>query len=227
MRPEDTTMQGLIDKSSRLKSLGFGKTKECVEADAEIARLEEVRKYNEDNKTLAKAISYFQQKYPVYKFITEDSVKKICAKYNLIYGPVERYTGTVPDKNIQDMERFTIDEDDMCYFTERQSIYGDRYGHRIFSKEEMEKQRAYESSLAKYGVSRINIMGSCPLEIAAPASDFDTTGMELKNFKLSPIEFPDPIVLQPVFFEGSKHYLIVTAWGLEASDEMVVNEKMN
>jgi hypothetical protein len=70
-------------------------------------------------------------------------------------------------------------------------------------------------------------MGSCPLEIAAPASDFDTTGMELKNFKLSPIEFPDPIVLQPVFFEGSKHYLIVTAWGLEASDEMVVNEKMN
>ena len=51
--------------------------------------------------------------------------------------------------------------------------------------------------------------------------------MELKNFKLSKIEIPDPVVLKPVFFKGMKHYLIVTAWGLEASDELVANQNHN
>ena len=51
--------------------------------------------------------------------------------------------------------------------------------------------------------------------------------MELKDFKLSKIEIPDPVVLQPVNFKGEKYYLIVTAWGDEASDELVVNETLN
>jgi hypothetical protein len=224
MRPEDTTMQGLIDKSARLKNLGFGKTKECIEADKEIARLNEIKKRNESNKALAKAISYFQHKYPLYKFITEDSVRKICAKYNLIYGPVDRYTGTVPEKNIQDMERFAIGQEDICCFKEVRTIHGTSLMRRFSSYDNMtsDHEKSYLSSR-----NFLEVCERCPLEIAAPASDFDTTGMELKNFKLSPIEIPDPIVLQPVFFEGSKHYLIVTAWGLEASDEMIVNEKMN
>jgi len=51
--------------------------------------------------------------------------------------------------------------------------------------------------------------------------------MKVKDFKISKIEIPDPVVLKPVYYGGQKHYLIVTAWGLEASDELVVNEKMN
>ena len=58
-------------------------------------------------------------------------------------------------------------------------------------------------------------------------SDFNTEGMQLEGFNLKPIELPDPIVLQPVCFENKKHYLIVTAWGAEASDESVVNQKYN
>jgi hypothetical protein len=41
-------------------------------------------------------------------------------------------------------------------------------------------------------------------------------------FKLSKIEVSDPVVLHPVMFKGIKYYLIITAWGLEASDELVV-----
>jgi hypothetical protein len=69
--------------------------------------------------------------------------------------------------------------------------------------------------------------GKCPLEIVAPLIDFNMTDSEIKDFKISKIEIPDPIVLKPVYFNNQKHYLIVTAWGLEASDEIVVNQKMN
>lgn len=52
--------------------------------------------------------------------------------------------------------------------------------------------------------------------------------MDIKDFKLQEkIEVPDPIVLKPVFYKDQKYYLIVTAWGLESTDQDVINEKMN
>lgn len=66
----------------------------------------------------------------------------------------------------------------------------------------------------------------CPLEIAAPLSDFNARNMNIENNKLID-KIPDPVVLQPVYYKNEKHYLVVTAWGLEAEDELVINEKMN
>jgi hypothetical protein len=76
-----------------------------------------------------------------------------------------------------------------------------------------------------YGrISSIYEFEECPLEIAAPIKDFDTSKMVLSGRKLErKIEIPDPVVLQPVFHGGKKHYLIVTAWGDEASDPEVMN----
>ena len=54
---------------------------------------------------------------------------------------------------------------------------------------------------------------------------FDNLGVS--QDKLSKIEIPDPVVLQPVFFKGRKHYLIVTAWGIEAEDDLVKNSNHN
>jgi hypothetical protein len=55
-------------------------------------------------------------KYPNNKFITEESVKKICEKYNLVYSTIDRYIGTVPDKNLTEIANFKInDEDKVCY----------------------------------------------------------------------------------------------------------------
>lgn len=75
-----------------------------------------------------------------------------------------------------------------------------------------------------------------PLHIVAPITDFDTTEFDLEKtgydltqkvedapkFDLNWL-LEDPIVLQPV--KGG--YLIVSAWGDEASDPDVVNEIMN
>jgi len=60
--------------------------------------------------------------------------------------------------------------------------------------------------------------------ICAPKSDFNTMGYEVREgYKL----VYDPIVLQPVEYNGIKGNLIITAWGDEASDEIVVNQTMN
>lgn len=242
LKSTETTKQDLIDKCVRLKALGFTNTKEVQEAEAEIVRISQLEADNNYNKKLQKAIEYFSVKYPLYKFITEESVKKICAKYNLVYSTIDRYIGTVPDKNLKQMEDFKIADEDACY---ERVYYGIslRYGKPIptpvdyatyiesnftpvsnnkDSFGEFDQFIMYKRMLSDENVSK------CKLEIAAPLKDFNVDKSELNDFKLSTkIEIPDPVVLQPVYFGGKKHYLVVTAWGLEASDELVLNQKMN
>ncbi len=61
-----------------------------------------------------------------------------------------------------------------------------------------------------------------PLKICAPLSQMEMTGYKLFGIHIVK-EVPDPIVLQPV----NGGYLIVCAWGNEASDELVVNSINN
>jgi len=245
----DTDKQDLIDKCERLKKLGFTNTKEVKEAELELKRLEELKKENENKKNLIDAINYFTVRYPSYKFITEDSVRKICDKYGLVYGAVDRYLGTVPDKNLKHIEEFKVMEEDEAWIYERgyNSSFGGKHisTHEISSKKERlaEKERArkeyealsldYKMQLGMmrmssgYGRQDFTVDMECPLEIAAPQKDFNMSGMEVKDFKLRKIEIPDPVVLKPVVFNKTKYYLIVTAWGEEASDEIVVNHILN
>lgn len=231
----DTDKNDLIEKCKRLKSLGFKNTTEIKEAEKELERLENLSRENESKKTLTEAINYFSFKYPNYKFITEESVKKICSKYNLIYGSIDRYIGSVPDKNLKHIEDFKVDENDECFIYEER-MWG--FGMREISmqknfitfdehkkKNDIENDSYARNMLRDHRVRVINM--KLPLEIAAPLKDFNMDEMEVKDFKLSKIEIPDPVVLKPVLFDGRKHYLIVTAWGIEASDELVVNERFN
>lgn len=240
LKSTETTKQDLIDRCARLKALGFTNTKEVKEAEAEIARISQLEAENNYNKSLQKAIEYFSQKYPLYKFITEESVKKICAKYNLVYSTIDRYIGTVPDKNLKQMEEFKIADEDACY---EKIYYGiitlggqepkttpvdyATYREANFIRDDNNKGQ-FERIMEYKRMLTDEIVSKCSLEIAAPLKDFNVDKSELNDFKLSTkIEIPDPVVLQPVYFGGKKHYLVVTCWGLEASDELVVNQKMN
>ena len=52
----------------------------------------------------------------------------------------------------------------------------------------------------------------------------DISDLQLEEgYKLVKKHIPDPVVLQPV--KGG--YLIITAWGDEASDPLVINPLMN
>lgn len=235
--PENTDKQHLIDKCGRLKKLGFGNSNEVKLAEMEIKRLDEIKIQNKAKSDLVKSVNYFTQKYPMYKFITEESVKKICGKYNLIYGEVGRYIGNVPDANLKHIEDFKIDENDVCHFYVERDIHersSDEMTKQPKSKAQVDAYYESKKQNTNYGMEYfgslnriIEIYGKCELEIVAPLKDFNMTAAEIKNFKISNIIIPDPIVLCPVFHGGNKHYLIVTAWGIEASDASVVNHKMN
>lgn len=235
--PVETDKQELLDKAKRLRNAGFIQAAETKEAGQEEGRLIGLRQSNHEKAVLIKVIDYFGFRYPNYKFITEESVKKICSKYGLIYGPVQRYTGTVPEENLRHVEAFKIKPEDECWL--EISSFGSSDHTAYVSHQKVNPPRPspphgdashyfhYVAHIQNYHHSGRTRFEVCGLEIAAPAKDFDMRGMEVKNFVLSKIEVPDPVVLKPVFFGGQKHYLIVTAWGLEAGDEAVVNHKMN
>jgi len=238
----ETQHSEIIEKYERLQKLGFINTKEGKIAIEEKNRLEALRKENLSKKELSDAIHYFSNKYPLYKFITEESVNRICFKYNLVYGPVSLYTGTVPDKNLKQIESFKIKIEDRAFCVEHEKV---RYEKDTTSKwsttrvKYIEKE-FFSNSNFKYGwyMSAVkdhrfqhhdNKGYEAPLIIAAPRKDFDMTNHEMNGFQIvtKKVEIPDPVVLQPVMYNEKMYYLIVTAWGDEAYDSDVMNPKMN
>lgn len=199
------------DKGNRLLALGF-------QSAAPVAQSRE----NCEKETLSLKIEYYQMWYPNNKFITEDAVKSICEKYGLMFGDAHYYKGDVPEKNLAEMESFKLRDEDK----ERRTNIGDYY-QRSLMLSQMNAQRGLleraplstpsyreqPKELREYVVQR-------PFKICAPEKDFDTKYTTVKDgYKL---EY-DPIVLQPV----DMGYLIVTKWGLEANDPIVINEKKN
>lgn len=223
----ETDKEALITKKQKLEALGFSNTKEVQEASSEVSRINNLKNENHEKEVLVEAINYFSFKYPFYKFITEDSVKKICEKYNLIYSTVNNYIGEVPDENLEQMENFKIEDLDKSYI--KTTFFG--IGERALTEGvSYEDYLTYQENRNGIGGSVHYLLTDCKeskLEICAPIKDFNVKNMEVRDFKLSKIEILDPVVLQPVNFKGTKHYLIVTAWGLEASDELVVNSINN
>lgn len=235
-----------LEKAKKLKLLGFSNSKTVKEAKNEEKRIESLEQQNQEKQILLAAINYFSQKYPQYKFITEDSVKKICGKYNLVYGEAFKYIGDVPDKNLKDIENFRIDEIDECFSIEyevfekkssnsfdmmhKKFISAKEKNNSLFKKEllkdVLEAWCVSDKEKIRYDIA-IGNQQKLPFEIAAPIKDFNMSRSQIKDHKVSEIEIPDPVVLKPVLFNNRKYYLIVTAWGQEASDELVVNERHN
>lgn len=243
----DSKNEELLQKRERLINLGFENSKEVKEAELEIQRLNTLKQENEIKNNINQAIMYYSTKYPLYRFITEDSVKELCKKYNLVYGTVDKYIGNIPDENLKEIENFKLKDEDEAYSVESTII--------TFSKSDNSFSRELFNTISSYVkyeefftnkneipeelfikdnpdystlVDRYtNKSTKLKLEIVAPSKDFNLSNSEIKDFKVSDIIVPDPIVLKPVVFNKNKYYLIVTKWGLEASDSLVTNSKYN
>lgn len=211
-----------IDKGERLKNIGFTAAKDAVSVSAII---EEKKKSTE----LANLIEYYQQWYPNNKFITDEVVKEICKKYNLLFGDSNRYNGSIPDKNITEIESFVLRVEDMVkrsnlddYFDRQSRMVQMQYISQLYNSSIgggfNNPKPKYESAIPNEITYRTE---KPPFKICAPESDFDTRGMQKDGHELKLI--PDPIVLQPV--KGG--YLIISKWGFEASDSSLTNEKLN
>lgn len=227
--------QKSAEKAERLKAAGFKQANEV--------------KANEGfffSKELIDLIQYYQQKYPFNKFITRDQVLAINKKYNLVAGPVEKYTGFVPDKNLKQIEAFKIDKNDVAEDTYKVNLSrfnADGKNDRVAAKFPdfvIPKSHFWVATTSAYvcitpkeyttdnivSIDSYEIQDNHSKMICAPLKDMDVKGLKQKDSIFSmfkTVHVPDPVVLQPV--RGG--YLIVTAWGDEASDDIVVNSINN
>lgn len=205
-----------LEKGQLLASLGFNATPQAKEAAQDLVKKKEAEE-------LAALIVDYHFKYPNNKFITEEKVQEICEKYNLVCGNVGLYKGFVPAKNLKEIADFKLKQEDEVYVRNQPGLFG--FNTYILSRKEMEEYAS--NGLKDRTMTEIALQGSIQrvgFEICAPIADMDTTGKVQQGHRL--VDAPkawDPVVLQPLM----RGALIVTAWGDEASDPIVVNEKMN
>ncbi len=231
----------IIDKGQRLLDAGFVNTKQVKLVQ------EQAQKVAQATAQRALILDY-ALRYPTNKFITREHVDQIAAKYNLVVGDVSAYTGFVPDKNLREIEAFgkRVSTKDMPHG----HVKILKWSHE--SVDTRDKKRIAEmwpgllipdnAEQLNFRYSRnegsINMNGnnvyfeSCQMIpgtsqlIVAPMADMKMDGLSFIKghwVKATTKHFPDPVVLQPV--KGG--FLIVTAWGEEASDPLVFNEQLN
>lgn len=209
------------EKVIRLQKLGFTATKEVVDAQKTLNE----RKLSEE---MVETIKYYRDRYPLNKFITEDQIKEICKKYGLIYGKVSSYTGFVPQSSLDKMESCVIKDEDVPWTAVYMGIYS--RSDRAMSRNDIAEWKKEHDDIdanadfISFSSSSQDIERSREFLIAAPQKDFNISDKQKVNdFKIVNKPIPDPVVFAPVI--GG--YLIVTAWGDEASDPLVQNEIVN
>lgn len=96
-----------VQSSVQLSKLGFSQSENVkILSDKEQKRAAEIKHYLDKYKKIA----------PQYRFITDEKRIEICKKYGLVMADVERFTGQIPDKNVQDIVNFKV-LDDSCLKT--------------------------------------------------------------------------------------------------------------
>lgn len=234
----------LFDALEILKQAGSGSQEK---ADRLIAagfhNATDVQKWNaiKITKELADIIQRYQQIYPFNKFITEDQVSAICKKYKLLCAPIERYKGFVPETKLNQIEHFKINESDKKPSMVRiksawnsgtllRSVCARNIHKKLGMKlipansPELYWQRTVLFSTKGQGsyIEKYDLIDNSKMLICAPAKDMDLKGLKKIGSTFNSfvtVTVPDPVVLQPC--KGG--FLIVAAWGDEASDPLVVN----
>lgn len=233
-----------IEKSERLNKIGFSSglkiekklSNKLLKEKEELAKKKEKLNENKTNISKTKLINAnyielfkkYSEKYPLYKFITDGMVEDICEKYGLFLGSSEMYISDIPDKNIQEIENFLtakIDKEDLIYSVHQSSVFGSETISWNYDEVEEYHRRKSNPHYRHYvGLTSYYVKDSNKFfNIVAPLKDFDLTDKVLDGRTIKDIVKDDPIVLKKVV--GG--YLVVTAWGLEASDPNVMNPKMN
>ena len=94
----------------------------------------------------------------------------------------------------------------------------------LYPKEVIEIHHEFETAADKLLEEAKAIITEASTKNVDKVNRLEISGLKLvEGYKLEKKHIPDPVVLQPV--KGG--YLILTAWGDEASDPLVVNEINN
>ena len=271
--------EGKLSKASEdinnVKSLGFGN---ITNRDIHLDYKKKEQDYNNLNE--------LKEKYPLYKFITEDQLQQICNKYNLIIGWPEIFTAEIPQKNIKEISNFSFKEEDTFkgstdFRVIREGEWRDNTEeiirmHRYYSASQTSialLERAERGRLtifkgrSRWASGRVEILNSDSMVYRhKPVDDFDANNMANKyGLSISAAGFPQdesmvvvatdnhfdlkgravkdnyiqdevvpyelkPAAMDPIVLKRTKYkdvLCIITAWGEEANDPMVINELYN
>ena len=177
---------------------------------AEVKEFKEMDDKRKEQEAIKNKIEYYQQTYPLNKFISEEAVKTICKKYNLLLTMTLDYIAEIPEKSQKEIVAFRVKRKDTRepYEVYRGKMFIPPYFPRF--NDCKDNDEAYQNEKLK----------GKNLLIVAPEHKLKTKGKVKEGHIL---KIKDPIVLQPV----QKGYLIVSSWGLEAGNELVVNSINN
>lgn len=183
-----------ILKAKRLAEIGF------TQAEG-VKDWYSVKNERESAQELVNTIEHYKISYPDYKFIKRENAIELFKKYGLACVPIQRYTGDIPDKNLQEIENFSKIaircEDRVRYY----SWAGEeaKFIDNLF----------YEDEPA-------GLFIACPKDkvILTERERISENGFIIND---------DPIVLMPV----KKGFLVVSKWGLEGEDPELINETHN
>jgi hypothetical protein len=203
----------LASKGDRVAKLGFTNSRPAT-----------ISKNIADNLTASKErvelIAHYQHHYPLNKFITEDEVNRLCEKYDLFLADASRYKGDIPERNISEIERFKLRKED--YMDGLQDLGSVLWASMLDFRLDFNETTGEITRKLRKKTESEDTKVQRPFKIVAPLKDLNLSNSETKGRKIENYT-PDPVVLQPV--KGG--YLIVTAWGDEASDEIVINPVQN
>lgn len=244
---EQEKIDKLTDKMNGLKMLGFIGSSEYTEYEKSLKDLYAKREENKKKQELIKLIESYKFRYPNNKFVNKDMIESLCKKYNLWFVPAEDFKGTIPNKNLKEMINFKLKEEDIQLesFKDRFNDYvsvGFEETKRLTAIAHNNQGKSKEISVevdARNGDGTIKVYTTVSIRnrrfICCPVSDINPSEVRNKyrswnSAYYSPedkawnkAEVIDPVVLREV--RGG--YLIETAWGPEASDEIVVNQQNN
>lgn len=201
---QNILLQSKASKAKRLLSFGFHNSKDVIESQDFTKK-----------KIIADVITKYQASHPFNKVITNEAVSKICDKYNLLRGEIHRFKGFVPEKNLKEMENFNCPEGYQIYSGDYGQILLGRYKTRQVAEEafeEFERQGKFPEPIT---------LPYYKMRICAPVKDMEVRQSDQIKDR---VIVPDPIILWPI---ENDCWLIVTAWGDEASDPDVVNQIFN
>lgn len=187
--------------------------------------------------------------YPTLKFLTEDELDRICQKWGLIYAPVKNFIKDVPDKNIKDIEIAPVlqyqDIQHPIITVKVTEFWRDLPQEiKTFLKKEIPYvgyvnaegkpsesdllncikkfiQTDYKGYIFKEAI--VKTIRRDGLFICAPQQDFDLTNLT-KEGKFGNFEVTHHIVNDPVVFRYCRGGVqVLSKWGLEATDDLLLN----
>lgn len=150
-----------------------------------------------------------------YKAIYKNQAIHLCEKYGLLIADLDDFIGNIPDKNLDEVNYF-MDK----YFRITKNI------RTLFSTKDIEFKswKEYHDYKPKWFYSLGETKSNFHFKIIAPKKDLNLTGKRIVGSEV----VDDPIIVAiPNKYARNEYWFIITAWGDEAKDEIVFNERNN